>query len=113
MYTVVKVVISACLIGMITELARRFPLYGGILAALPLVSLLSLMWLKLQGQSSVQLQQFLIGVIIGLPATIVLLAGVYIALKNGLHLFLAFGVGLACWGVCLAVQKWVAVLLKI
>ena len=113
MYTAVKIVISACLIGAVTELARKFPLYGGIIAALPLVSLLSLMWLKLQGQPSAQLQQFLLGVIIGLPATIALLVGVYIALTYNLHIFIAFGVGLACWGACLAVQKWVGFLLKI
>ena len=113
MYTVVKIVISACLIGAVTELARRFPLYGGIIAAMPLVSLLSLIWLKIQGQPSAQLQQFLLGVIIGLPATIALLAGVYVALKHNVHIFLAFGMGLICWGVFLGVQKWIGELFKI
>lgn len=113
MYTVIKVVISACLIGAVTELARRFPLYGGVIAALPLVSLLSLMWLKIQGQPSAQLQQFLLGVIIGLPATIALLVGVYVALKYNLHIFLAFGAGLMCWGVFLGIQKWMMVWFKV
>ncbi len=113
MYTVVKIVVSACLIGAVTELARRYPLYGGIIAALPLVSLLSLVWLKIQGQPSAQLQQFLLGVIIGLPATIALLAGVYIALKHNVHIFFAFSVGLTCWGAFLGVQKWIGLLLKI
>lgn len=113
MYTVVKIIISACLIGAVTELARRYPLYGGVIAALPLVSLLSLMWLKIQGQPSAQLQQFLLGVLIGLPATIALLAGVYAALKHNLHISLAFGAGLICWGVFLVVQKWIGVLFKL
>jgi amino acid transporter len=45
MYILVKVLVSAFVIGIVTEIARRFPSYGGIVAALPLVSLLSLIWL--------------------------------------------------------------------
>ena len=36
MYIVMKIVISAIVIGVVTEIARRFPSYGGVVAALPL-----------------------------------------------------------------------------
>lgn len=38
----VKISVSACVIGLVTILAKYSPKYGGIVAALPLVSLLSL-----------------------------------------------------------------------
>lgn len=36
-YTVVKILVLAIIISLVTEFARRFPTYGGIVAALPLV----------------------------------------------------------------------------
>lgn len=47
MFLIIKIAVSAVLIGIITEIARRSPEAGGIIAALPLVSLLSLCWLSL------------------------------------------------------------------
>lgn len=46
----VKFFTSALIIVFVTELAKRFPLYGGIIAALPLISLLSIFWLMVQGE---------------------------------------------------------------
>lgn len=48
MYVLMKIAISAIIIGIVTEVARRFPAYGGVIAALPLVSLLSITWLYFQ-----------------------------------------------------------------
>lgn len=104
MYTVIKILSSAIVIGLVTELARRFPTYGGIIAALPLISLLSLIWLTVQGQTNEQIQQFTLGVIIGLPATIILLISVYIALKNNVHLGFAIIIGTICWASFLGIQ---------
>jgi len=51
MYTFFKILSSAAIIGVVTEVARRFPTYGGIIAALPLVSILSIIWLTVQSES--------------------------------------------------------------
>jgi len=44
-YYILKVVISAALIVAISELAKRSTLAGALLASLPLVSLLAMIWL--------------------------------------------------------------------
>lgn len=41
---------SALIIAGVTEMAKRVPTYGGIVAALPIVSLLSIIWLSVQGE---------------------------------------------------------------
>ena len=105
MYTMIKIISSALIIGFVTELARRFPLYGGIIAALPLISLLSIIWLTVQGESNDQIRQFTWGVIIGLPATIVMLLSIYLALKNNIQLGFAIIIGILVWGVCLGFQQ--------
>ncbi|MGG0658043.1 DUF3147 family protein [Rummeliibacillus pycnus] len=113
MYTIIKIVSSAAIIGLVTEIARRFPTYGGIIAALPLISLLSIIWLTAQGQNKVEIQQFMWGVIIGLPATFALLIAVYIAMKNNLHIGFSIGIGIICWGLFLSAQKWLFLIAKL
>lgn len=76
-----KVIISALIIGFVTEISKRHPTYGGIIAALPLVSLLSLFWMQIQGEKTAQLSQFASGVLTGIPATVCLLAILAFLLK--------------------------------
>lgn len=44
-YLIVKVGISAILIAIISEISRRNTLLGGILASVPLVSVLAILWI--------------------------------------------------------------------
>lgn len=107
MYLFIKIVSSAAIIGIVTELARRFPLYGGIVAALPLISILSIIWLTVQGESVKTINQFTGGVLAGLPATIVMLLIIYMALKDSVHLSIAIIFGVIGWGFFLIVQKYI------
>ena len=45
LYYVVKLLISAILIVVISEVAKRSSLLGGLIASLPVVSLLAIIWL--------------------------------------------------------------------
>ncbi|SOC39028.1 DUF3147 family protein [Ureibacillus acetophenoni] len=107
MYLIIKILSSAAIIGIVTELARRFPLYGGIIAALPLISILSIIWLTVQGESANTISRFTGGVIAGLPATIVMLVIIYIAFKHSIHLSIAIILGVVGWGISLMVQKYI------
>ncbi len=107
MYVFVKIIVSAILIGIVTEVSRRYPSYGGIIAALPLVSLLSIIWLYVQGEQNSTLSRFIVSVLFGFPATAVLLLIVFLALKQSIHLFVAIGLGIGGWFVCLFVQEYV------
>jgi uncharacterized membrane protein (DUF106 family) len=42
---ILKVLISAVLIGLISEIAKRSPSFGALVASLPLVSILAVIWL--------------------------------------------------------------------
>lgn len=104
MYTIVKVLVSAIIIGLITEFARKLPTYGGIIAALPLISLLSILWLSIQGEQAETLNKFVVGVLMGLPATVILLIIVYIGMKKSVHLVWSILLGVAGWVLFLAIQ---------
>lgn len=110
MYLFIKIVSSATIIGIVTELARRFPLYGGIIAALPLISILSIIWLSVQGETEETINEFTSGVIVGLPATIVMLLIIYITFKHSGHLSIAIIFGIIGWIIFLIIQKNITVL---
>ncbi|AJS58310.1 DUF3147 family protein [Paenibacillus sp. IHBB 10380] len=112
MFVIVKIIVSAIVIGIVTEVSRRFPSYGGIVAALPLVSLLSMIWLYVQGEQNSTLSKFALGVLWGFPATFLLLFIVYISLKNAIPLFVSIGLGLVCWFIFLLIQENISKYLK-
>jgi hypothetical protein len=45
LYLVIKAALSGVLVAAISEVARRHPGWGGLLASLPLTSLLAMVWL--------------------------------------------------------------------
>lgn len=53
-YLIFKTVISAVLIVVISEVSKRSSLFGAILASLPLVSYLGIIWLYIDTESKVQ-----------------------------------------------------------
>ena len=104
MHFLVKVIVSALIIGVITEVAKHYSAIGGFIAALPLVSLLSLFWISFEGGNKQELSQFTIGVLYGFPASALLLFIVYIGLKTfSLSTSVLFGIGV--WCAVFACQK--------
>ena len=45
LYLLIKAALSGILIAVISEVAKRYPGFGGLIASLPLVSLLGMIWL--------------------------------------------------------------------
>jgi hypothetical protein len=44
-YLILKALLSGLIVAMVSEVARRFPGWGGLLASLPLISVLGMIWL--------------------------------------------------------------------
>lgn len=51
LWLIVKYAITAGMIVLISEVAKRSDRLGGLLAALPLVTVLVLIWMKIEGQT--------------------------------------------------------------
>ena len=45
LYLVIKALLSGVIVAAVSEVARRYPGWGGLLASLPLTSLLAMIWL--------------------------------------------------------------------
>ncbi|MCE0483370.1 MAG: DUF3147 family protein [Methylacidiphilales bacterium] len=58
MNLLVKIIISALLIGAISEISRRNSTIAALLAALPLISILSMIWIYHDSHDTAQIAQF-------------------------------------------------------
>ena len=45
LYLIIKAGISGIIVAAVSEIARRYPTWGGLVASLPLTSLLAMIWL--------------------------------------------------------------------
>lgn len=45
LYLVIKALISGAIVATVSEVAKRYPGFGGLIASLPLVSVLGMIWL--------------------------------------------------------------------
>lgn len=99
LFTLAKALVSALVILFVTWLADRSPTFGGWIAALPLVSLLSAFWLSVGQQSSKQIADFLTGVLWGLIPTALLLLVIVLCLRYHVSFLLSLFIGIGIWGV--------------
>ena len=89
----VKAALSGLLIAVASELARRNPGWGGLVASLPLTSLVALMWLWRDSHDPARAADFLIGtalyVVAALPSFLILA----LLLRRGLSFAPALALG--------------------
>lgn len=57
-YYIAKLVITALLIVLISEIGKRYSLAGALLGAIPLVSILAMIWMYIDTQSSQSAVEF-------------------------------------------------------
>ena len=57
LYLIFKAAVSGVLIAIISEVSRKYPGWGGLLASLPLTSLIALMWLWRDTEDPVRVSQ--------------------------------------------------------
>ena len=56
-YNIIKILISAILIALISEVSKRSTFFGAILASIPLVSVMAMIWLYIDTNDSLQVVQ--------------------------------------------------------
>ena len=54
LYLLTKALVSGAIVAAVSEIARRFPGWGGLLASLPLVSVLAMTWLYLDTRDTMK-----------------------------------------------------------
>jgi hypothetical protein len=57
LYLVIKAAISGVIVALVSEIARRHPGWGGLVASLPLTSLLAMVWLWRDSSDSLKVAE--------------------------------------------------------
>ena len=92
LYYCIKLVLSAVIIVVVSELAKRQPAWAGLLASLPLVSLLAILWLYVDTHDIRQVSQLSISIFwLVLPSLLFFLA-LPLLLRQGLGFAMSLSV---------------------
>jgi hypothetical protein len=105
-----KVLISAVIIVAVSEVSKRSSFYGGLLAALPLVSFLALIWLYLDTKDTVKVARLSTSIFWLVLPSLAFFLVLPPLLKMKLNFYLSLGLAtalmLACYGgMGLALKK--------
>ena len=108
-YYLIKVVVSAVIIVLVSEVAKRSSLLGGLIASLPLVSILAFIWLYLDTRSLDKVAGLSFSIFwLVLPSLTLFLALPWLLARSG-NFYLSLGgaivVMLACYLAMVLVLK--------
>ena len=91
----IKALISGVLIALASEIARRNPGWGGLIASLPLVTLLALVWLWRDTHDPVRAADFVTGTALYVIAALPSFALIALLLRKGTGFWPALAIGCA------------------
>ncbi len=106
-YYIVKVIISAILIVAISEISKRSSLIGAVLASVPLVSVLAMIWLYIDTKDVGKVAALASGIFWLVLPSLALFIALPLLLKQGINFYLSMGVSvlltIGCYWLMLTV----------
>ena len=99
-YYLVKIAVTTILIVAISEVAKRSSFAGAILASIPLVSVLAMIWLYLDTRSVDKVSALSSSVFWLVLPSLVLFVALPVLLKQGLNFYLSMGISITLTVMC-------------
>ncbi|UCH40616.1 MAG: DUF3147 family protein [Gammaproteobacteria bacterium] len=93
-YYVVKVALSALLIVAIAEISKRSSLIGALLASVPLVSVLAMIWLYIDTRDSDKVAALASGIFWLVLPSLALFIALPLLLRHGFNFYLSMGLSI-------------------
>ncbi len=93
-YYLVKIAITTILIVVISEIAKRSTFVGAILASVPLVSVLAIIWLYIDSKDVTKISSLSISVFWLVIPSLVLFLALPLLLKQGLNFYLSISISI-------------------
>ncbi len=108
LYFVIKAGLSGLIAAAVAEIARRYPGWGGLVASLPLTSLMAMIWLWRDSRDSERVAELATGafwfILPSLPLFLILPA----LLRSGMAFWLAMTLSVAATLLLYACWFWIA-----
>jgi len=94
-YYITKIAVSASLIVAISEIAKRSPLIGAVLASVPLVSIIAMIWLYHESGDTAKVIALASKIVWLVLPSLVLFIALPILLKHECSFYLSLGISIA------------------
>ena len=106
LYLVIKAAISGVIVALVSEIARRYPGWGGLIASLPLTSLLAMIWLWRDTGDSLRIAELSSSTIWFIIPSLPLFVVLPILLRSGLAFWIALAIVVAGTLALYALMFW-------
>jgi hypothetical protein len=104
-FFVIKIIISAVVIAFVSEIAKKYTSVGGLIAAMPITTLLTMFWLYFEKKDSLLISNFLYAVIQGVFITFLFFIPCIILLKKGYNFYLSVFISLSILAMGIYLQQ--------
>ncbi len=99
-YYIIKLAITAILIVLISEISKRSTLIGGIVASIPIVSVLALTWLYIDTNDTEKISGLSISIFWFVIPSLALFISLPILLRKGINYYISILISIALTVIC-------------
>ncbi|HEY1630483.1 MAG TPA: DUF3147 family protein [Rhizomicrobium sp.] len=108
LYLLIKAAISGVLVATVSEVAKRYPGFGGLIASLPLISVLGMIWLWRDTQDTERMIQHVTGTFWFVLPSLPMFLAVPLMMRRGVPFWPSLGLGCALTIALYAMMAWAA-----
>lgn len=99
-FYLIKIVVTTGLVVIISEIAKRSSLLGGILASIPLVSVLAMLWLYIDTRDVAKVSSLSVNIFWLVLPSLTLFIALPVMLKQGLNFYLSLSLSVCLTALC-------------
>jgi uncharacterized membrane protein (GlpM family) len=104
---IVKLFMTVAIIVLCVQVGRRVPSMAGLIATMPLTSLLVLLWLYVdQRKDPALLVNYAKGAMFGILPSFLFFVAAFVCLKRGLPFPAALGISFTVWALGAVMHQW-------
>jgi len=108
LYLIIKAGISGAIVAAVSEIARRHPGWGGLLASLPLTSLLAMIWLYRDSSDAERVAQLSVSTIWFFIPSVPLFIALPVLIRSGVGFWASMAIVVAGTLALYALMFWAA-----
>ena len=105
---IIKAALSGVIVAAVSEIARRYPGYGGLVASLPLTSLLAMIWLYRESSDAERVAELSVSTIWFIVPSIPLFIALPLLIRSGIGFWLGMALCIAGTLALYAAWFWAA-----
>ena len=106
LYLLIKAALSGAIVAAVSEIARRYPTWGGLVASLPLTSLLAMLWLWRDTGDTGRVAELSASTIWFILPSVPLFVALPLLLRSGLGFWASMGIVIAGTLALYALMFW-------